>query len=189
MSKSIILCCDGTWNKPETEHEQITPTNVLRLVRSIRPRADSRDQVVYYDSGVGTGGLWDKWVGGAMGVGLSDNIMEAYRFLVNNWAEGDKLYFFGFSRGAYTVRSLAGLIHVAGLLPKYLMPHFPLLYSYFRTPPSERFNHPAHAKVAELLRTVDALQRRPPIDFLGSGIRSVLWDYRFQVCVAFLSSG
>lgn len=170
MSKSIILCCDGTWNKPETEHEQVTPTNVLRLVRSICPRANNRDQVVYYDSGVGTGGLWDKWVGGAMGVGLSDNIMEAYRFLVNNWAEGDTLYFFGFSRGAYTVRSLAGLVHEAGLLPKYHMPHFPALYAYFRTPPAERLQHPASARVADLLNAVDALKRRPRINFLG------VWD-------------
>lgn len=170
MGKAIIICCDGTWNRPETEAGASSPTNVLRVVRSIVPEGPQGSQVVYYDQGVGTGGVWDKWVGGALGVGLSQNIMEAYRFLANNWAEGDRIYLFGFSRGAYTVRSLAGLIHVAGLLPKHRMPLFPQLYRHYRLDPAKRAASQDAALVQRLRDEVTAVGRQPKIDFLG------VWD-------------
>ncbi len=171
MSKSIIICCDGTWNRPESEQEpSALPTNVLKLVRSIVPRSAGCEQVVYYDSGVGTGGLWDKWVGGALGVGVSDNIMQAYRFLVNNWAEGDRIYLFGFSRGAYTVRSLAGLIHLFGLLHKHELKFFPCIYRYYRTDPTRRINMDYEYLARNLQDSVLEGGRKVQISFMG------VWD-------------
>lgn len=72
-------------------------------------------QVVLYDQGVGTAGPVDKWLGGILGEGIDTNIKQLYTFLVQNYDEGDEVYMFGYSRGAYTVRSLAGLIHDCGL--------------------------------------------------------------------------
>jgi uncharacterized protein (DUF2235 family) len=115
MPKKLIVCCDGTWNTPERDDA----TNVVNVTRAIEPR-DSRgnDQVVFYEWGIGTANRLDKAIGGTTGRGLNRNIREAYRFLTHNYATGDSLYFFGFSRGAYTVRSLAGMIHNCGLLKK-----------------------------------------------------------------------
>jgi uncharacterized protein (DUF2235 family) len=109
--KKIIICSDGTWNRPE-EHgkKDQYPTNVLRFARGIAPVDDQgNEQVVFYDWGIGSyhSGL----TGGAFGAGLDKNIMDAYRFIVQNYKSGDRIYLFGFSRGAYTVRSLAGLLN------------------------------------------------------------------------------
>ena len=71
---------------------------------------DGTPQVVFYLHGVGTNWGLDRITGGAFGVGLSRNVQEAYRFIVHNLAEDDRLFVFGFSRGAYTARSLCGLI-------------------------------------------------------------------------------
>ena len=111
--KRLVVCCDGTWNTPEME----SPTNVVRLARAVRPRdAQRRLQVLYYDEGVGTHGPVDRIVGGALGEGLDTNVRQAYRFIAMNYEPGDEIYLFGFSRGAYTVRSLAGMIGFAGIL-------------------------------------------------------------------------
>ena len=113
--KRLVVCCDGTWNTPEME----SPTNVVRLAGNVRPRSrDGSLQVLYYDEGVGTGGWLDKYIGGAFGEGLDVNVREAYRFLANNYEDGDEIYLFGFSRGAYAVRSLAGMIGYAGVLSR-----------------------------------------------------------------------
>lgn len=77
---------------------------------------DGVRQTVFYDQGVGSGGLLDKVLGGALGWGLSQNVRDAYLFLVRNYEPGDEIYLFGFSRGAFTVRSCAGLIRKCGLL-------------------------------------------------------------------------
>jgi uncharacterized protein (DUF2235 family) len=117
MPKRLIVCCDGTWN---TADQAIAgnpcPTNVTKLALSIASQ-DSRgvSQCVYYHSGVGTS-RWERLRGGAFGVGLSRNVFDAYRFLVDNYEEGDWLYLFGFSRGAFTARSLSGLIRNSGIL-------------------------------------------------------------------------
>ena len=115
MTKRIIICCDGTWNVPGQEH----PTNVVKTARAILPEAhDGTSQVVFYDAGVGTGGLVDHLRGGGFGKGIIKNVEDAYRFLIHNYAPGDQVYFFGFSRGAYTARSTVGLIRNCGLLEK-----------------------------------------------------------------------
>lgn len=82
-------------------------------------------QIVYYQAGVGTGNsIWDHVVGGGTGAGLSEHIREAYSFLANNYQRGDEIFLLGFSRGAFTARSIAGLIASVGLLTKKGLPHF-----------------------------------------------------------------
>jgi uncharacterized protein (DUF2235 family) len=85
-------------------------------------RAAKRDsdvvQVGYYDQGVGTGNILDRLTGGAFGEGLEANINAAYQFLIGNYELDDELYLFGFSRGAYTARSLAGMIRKCGILKR-----------------------------------------------------------------------
>lgn len=115
MSKRIVVCSDGTWNTPS----QKNPTNVVKVARAILPRdPDGVEQVVFYDAGVGTGGLVDRITGGGLGKGLEQNIEDNYRFLVHNFVPGDTIYLLGFSRGAYTARSTAGLIRNSGILRK-----------------------------------------------------------------------
>ena len=144
-SKNIVVCCDGTWNEPD-EH----PTNVVKLMRALRPtHPDSgRSQIVYYDEGVGTHWGLDKVLGGALGIGLSENIKQAYRFIANNYEDGDRIYCFGFSRGAFTVRSLGGLLGAVGLLPKIELDDFGRAYAYYRLKQEERKG----AKGQELLK-------------------------------------
>ena len=120
--KNIVVCCDGTGNEIG---ENIS--NVLKLYRVLRKTGKTQPhQVAFYDPGVGTLARPDPWtklkqdaitvLGLATGYGLDDNVLSAYEFLINQYEEGDKIYLFGFSRGAYTVRVLAGLIHRIGLL-------------------------------------------------------------------------
>ncbi|MBK3521190.1 MULTISPECIES: DUF2235 domain-containing protein [Streptomyces] len=110
--KRLVVCCDGTWDKAD----QRCPTNVSKVALAIRPRDSAGgEQRVYYHAGVGTH-WWDKWRGGAFGAGLSRNVIDAYRFLVDAYEPGDELYLFGFSRGAFTARSVAGLIRNCGVL-------------------------------------------------------------------------
>ncbi|MFM2476382.1 DUF2235 domain-containing protein [Celerinatantimonas sp. MCCC 1A17872] len=113
--RNIICCCDGTWNSLEQEtDEMLSPTNVVRIYNAIAP---TTEQLKYYHPGVGTGhGLANKLLGGGLGEGLNKDIKSAYHFLCDNYKEGDKIYLYGFSRGAYTVRSLAGFITECGLL-------------------------------------------------------------------------
>ena len=115
MSKRIVISSDGTWNRPD----QKNPTNVIKMARAILPTApDGKCQVVFYDQGVGTGKRLDRWLGGAFGQGLEKNVEDAYRFLMHNYDEGDEIYLFGFSRGAFTARSTVGMIRNSGLLHK-----------------------------------------------------------------------
>jgi uncharacterized protein (DUF2235 family) len=113
--KRIIICSDGTWNRPD----QREPSNVVKLSNLIAPEGPGGiTQTVFYDLGVGTGNIVDRLTGGAFGRGLDNNIEDNYRFLVHNFTDGDEIYLFGFSRGAYTVRSTVGLIRKCGVLRK-----------------------------------------------------------------------
>lgn len=128
--RKLILCCDGTWNKPSRDR---APTNVLKLARAIRPLdAAGTSQILFYHPGVGTGNALDRLLGGALGVGLSENIRTAYGFLTDNYQDRDEIFLFGFSRGAFTVRSLGGLIGLVGLLRKAEMHLLPLAYTLYR---------------------------------------------------------
>lgn len=116
--KRLIVCCDGTANDPDQmDRDRIAPTNVVKLSRALKQASDGgEEQLVYYDQGVGTGWWAKKAVEGLSGAGISQNIKEAYRFLASKYNQGDEIYCFGFSRGAFTVRSLCGFIHTCGLL-------------------------------------------------------------------------
>jgi uncharacterized protein (DUF2235 family) len=112
-TRKLVLLFDGTWNKPESN------TNVERLRRLLAVRDTAGiEQLVNYIPGVGvTPGLLHL-IGGAFGYGLAGNVLDGYRWLCETWQPGDDLYLFGFSRGAYTARSLAGMICKCGLLKR-----------------------------------------------------------------------
>ncbi len=111
--KRLVICCDGTWQQLTSAY----PSNVVKLAQSVKPIAsDGIPQVIFYDPGIGTDS--QKILGGATGVGIDTNIEDCYRFLSLNYVDGDEIYLFGFSRGAYTVRSLAGMIYCSGLLDR-----------------------------------------------------------------------
>jgi uncharacterized protein (DUF2235 family) len=120
--RNIVILCDGTGNEIS---ENIS--NVLKLYRCLRKTEKTQPrQLVFYDPGVGTLERPDVWhklrqdfnaiLGLATGYGLDHHVLAAYAFLVANYQDGDQIYLFGFSRGAYTVRVLAGLIHKVGLI-------------------------------------------------------------------------
>ncbi|MCW2986193.1 MAG: Peptidoglycan binding protein [Conexibacter sp.] len=116
-TKSIVIACDGTWNRPDQiSHGTVAPTNVTKIALAV-PDADGegREQKLFYEPGVGTRPL-EHLRGGAFGIGISRNIRDCYRFLAKCYAPGDDLYLFGFSRGAFTARSIAGLIGNCGIL-------------------------------------------------------------------------
>lgn len=117
--KKLIVLCDGTWNRADQEDDGVpSPSNVVKIAYRIAKRKDAVPQFIYYDQGVGTGNALDKLSGGAFGSGLEDNIHDAYRALIGNYEPGDELYFFGFSRGAYTARSITGMIRKCGILDR-----------------------------------------------------------------------
>jgi uncharacterized protein (DUF2235 family) len=136
MSRNLIVCFDGT-NNQFGAHD----TNVVRLVQALE-RFGGR-QLVYYDPGVGTlpePGLLaqvasraSELVGLAFGVGLVGKIERAYAFLMRNWQPGDRVFLFGFSRGAYTARALAGLLHMFGLLRRSHENLLPYVMRLFRS--------------------------------------------------------
>lgn len=114
--KRIAICCDGTWNRPDQMHDgELCPSNVTKIASCIAPIHNGVSQLVFYDKGVGTG-RFDRLLGGACGWGIKRKILDVYRFLIATYQPEDELYFFGFSRGAYTVRSTFGLIRNSGLL-------------------------------------------------------------------------
>jgi uncharacterized protein (DUF2235 family) len=122
MGKRIVVCCDGTWQRLDGER----PTNVVRLAKAVLPAdAEGRPQVVILLDGVGTGRgttrfarACDRLLGGLTGLGLEDTLAEAYRQLVFAYRPGDEIHVFGYSRGAYTARSLAGMIRNCGILAR-----------------------------------------------------------------------
>ena len=108
--KNIILLSDGTGNSAAKRHG----TNVWKLYQALDIHRS--DQIAYYDDGVGTEEFLPfKLLGGAFGLGLKNNVIELYKFLCRNYRMNDKIYLFGFSRGAYTVRLLTGMIDYCGL--------------------------------------------------------------------------
>ncbi|WAP67146.1 DUF2235 domain-containing protein [Jiella pelagia] len=157
--KLLVICCDDTWNAPDQKGDV---TNVLKMARAIPPKSPRNGvQITYYDEGVGTGNAVDRFLGGTMGLGLNKNIIQAYQFLVHNFEDGDKIAMFGFSRGAYTVRSLAGLVAKMGILHKKDSDQLPEFYERYRT----------KRLTPEFLKEKhDWIYARPDIAFLG------VWD-------------
>lgn len=162
--KRIVICSDGTWNKPEENLNEDFPTNVLKFSRAVKPVDDQGlAQIVFYDWGIGS--YHNSVKGGAFGAGLDKNIKDAYRFIVHNYDEGDEIYFFGFSRGAYTVRSLAGFINNCSILKKKHANRINDAYDLYKNPDEK----PSGAYSVEY-RTNYAVADRVPIHFVG------VWD-------------
>ena len=134
--KRIIACCDGTWNRPGTkEKEKRVYTNVEILYRCIPPTGkDGIQQIKSYECGVGSSTFDFKDVlnGGLSGMGIDKRIMDIYSFIAINYETDDEIYLFGFSRGAYTARSVAGLIRNCGLLKPEYVHLTALAYDHYR---------------------------------------------------------
>ncbi|HEX3433079.1 MAG TPA: DUF2235 domain-containing protein [Solirubrobacteraceae bacterium] len=137
MSKNLIVCCDGTWNDPDEQHDhEARPTNVAKFALTLASDfegdgAAQPRQLVHYEKGVGTSAR-ERLIGGGFGYGLSRNIRNGYRFLAEYYDPGDRVYLFGFSRGAYTARSLAGLIHNCGILRKECVGQVDAAFAFYR---------------------------------------------------------
>ncbi len=163
--RNIVLCCDGTSNEFSRDN-----TNVVKLFQILRK--DPASQLRYYDPGVGTfaspGALLPitkratRILGLAIGLGLLRNVEEAYAYLMEHWRAGDRLFIFGFSRGAYTARVIAGLLYRCGLLDPGQEQLVPYASKVFRqvTRASWRISH----------EFGDTFGRPCPVHFLG------LWD-------------
>ncbi|RGP79106.1 hypothetical protein FLONG3_2788 [Fusarium longipes] len=136
--KRIVICCDGTWQSSVSGLKNI-PSNVTRLARSIARSGKDKEgkvwqQVVYYDAGIGTGDLGQAEANrqGGTGIGFVGNVIEAYNFIVLNYNLGDEIFCFGFSRGAYTARAVAGLVTDIGVVCPRDLQDFPDLYALYQ---------------------------------------------------------
>ncbi|KAK6349348.1 hypothetical protein TWF730_010096 [Orbilia blumenaviensis] len=136
--KRIIILCDGT-SQSAVSGKKSSPSNVARLARSLNTTAIDKDdpnkewlQIVWYDSGVATtSGKVGKVVEGVLGSGLEGNVIEAYNFVALNYSPGDQIFCFGFSRGAYTARAIAGLISDIGICGREYLHEFPELWAIY----------------------------------------------------------
>jgi uncharacterized protein (DUF2235 family) len=165
--KRLVVCCDGTWNRPDHVDQGVAaPTNVAKLALAVAERDDDGvPQLLHYEAGVGTRRS-ERLLGGGFGLGLSRNVRDAYRFLVDAYEPGDELFLFGFSRGAYTARSLAGLVRNAGILRRDERGRVDQAYTLYRNP--HRDTEPSGI-AAELFRRSYA-QGEAPIECIG------VWD-------------
>jgi uncharacterized protein (DUF2235 family) len=173
MPKNIVLCCDGTGNEVEANL-----SNVLKLFRIVRK---NEGQIVFYHPGVGTISSSDPWsrlksealgvLGLLTGYGLDEDVLDAYCFLIDTYENGDQIYLFGFSRGAYTIRVLAGFLRLVGLLPR----HQRNLSGYALT----AYKRAAEKNDFEIAWRFEqiASSRRVPIKFIG------VWDTVSSVIV------
>jgi uncharacterized protein (DUF2235 family) len=162
-NKRIALFLDGTWNTVNDN------TNVWRL-KSLCTK--SSDQLVYYSAGVGTQ-LGERVSGGMFGVGINEEVINAYEWLVEQYVSGDQVFIFGFSRGAFTARSLAGFISKCGLLKPGSPISLKQLYARYRmgTAPSVRaLAKLADANLSQEDKWVKEYSRAIPIRFQG------VWD-------------
>lgn len=142
LPKRIIVCCDGTWMDNGSGFTKPTwfpyhpyavlqiPSNVTRIARAFKRRGwDGKHQIIYYHTGVGSGGRGlSSLTGGMFGAGLAEAVRESYSFICTNYVMGDEIILIGFSRGAFTARSVAGLVVSIGLLTREGMNHFFAIY-------------------------------------------------------------
>ena len=112
--KKIVYCADGTWCHPDNPTElSAKDSNVYKLYKML---CVSATQLPHYDDGIGAdGSLFQRLFDGAFGNGLFSKIKDGYTKIAHDYSEGDSIFLFGFSRGAYTARSIAGMIACAGL--------------------------------------------------------------------------
>jgi uncharacterized protein (DUF2235 family) len=173
QGRNLVVMLDGTGNE--------LGRNLSNVLKLFRIAEKGEEQLCFYNPGVGTIARVSPWhrmrqklvetVGLALGYGLDDNVLSAYRFLVENWREGDRIYLFGFSRGAWTARILGGLVHLIGLIrPEQLNLCENALGTYKRAASSDDLPLAWHFS-----RVLGA--RRPGIRFIG------VWDTVASVIV------
>lgn len=153
MAKNIVIFSDGTGQKGGVGSN----TNVYKLFNMVEDR--TKRQIAFYDPGLGTN--WRAITGKLFGSGFSRNIMDCYRFLFENYEAGDRVYLFGFSRGAATVRSLSAFIHLIGILPKSRPELIKQAYSIYKEKESKE-------KAANFIKKHHTM--RCKVEFLG------VWD-------------
>lgn len=157
----------GTWQDDE-QPTMKSPSNVTLISRAINAITTdgTTEQIVFYQQGIGTSlDYLTRVRTGAFGLGLLENIREAYGFVVHNWQPGDELYFFGWSRGAYTARSVAGLICDFGLLTKRGMDGIAYVLEAYA---NQTLMKPA--TMADLTSKYERASADVPIEFVG------VWD-------------
>ncbi|HEY4572552.1 MAG TPA: DUF2235 domain-containing protein [Thermoanaerobaculia bacterium] len=175
MGKNIVVCLDGTSNQFGAEN-----SNVVKLYSVLKK--DSTRQLTYYDPGVGTLGdrrlvtplskKLSRLFGLAFGYGVADNISEAYSYLMENYQEGDNVFLFGFSRGALTVRALAGMLHACGLLAPGNENMVPYAYQeYLRSGPDQ-------GRMAARYKATYSRECKPHFLGVWDTVTSVGWAYR-----------
>ncbi|KIO29788.1 hypothetical protein M407DRAFT_21037 [Tulasnella calospora MUT 4182] len=175
--RALVLCFDGTGDSFDDDC-----TNVVRFVEALEKRRPDK-QVYYYQPGIGTylqsNSSWSstrQWIAKKLDQGLAwyldAHIMGGYRFLMENYQPGDKICLFGFSRGAYTARCLAGMIHKVGLLPNSNDEHVAFAYQkYLDDTPKGRKDAQAYKR---------AFSIPAPIEFVGvwDTVASVGWTFK-----------
>ena len=175
MPKNIVICCDGTGNEFGSAN-----SNVIKLY-SILDLHDSEKQVAYYHPGLGTMGApnaltkfakwWTRLFGLMFGRGLLDDVGDAYEFLMNEYRPGDRIFLFGFSRGAYTARALAGMLRMFGLVRR----GDPILIRYVTR--MFRYRHRDTFHVAAEFAKAFSVECRPHFIGLWDTVSSVGWIY------------
>jgi uncharacterized protein (DUF2235 family) len=177
VTRNIIICCDGTNNQ-----FGVCNTNVVRLVEVVA--RDPARQLCYYDPGVGTlpeqgtitrvGRALSRWMALAFATDINDKVATAYAHLMSVWEPGDRVFLFGFSRGAYTVRVLAAVLHALGLMPNgntQLLPYAMQLFGALRHGSSDDYWHVLNSFRRTFAREIPGRDdMRFPVHFLG------VWD-------------
>jgi uncharacterized protein (DUF2235 family) len=151
------------------EEGKYCQTNVVKIANALSSTSiDGTMQLLYYDTGIGSeGGLLKRVYDGATGSGISENILQAYRYIIKNYEPGDELFLFGFSRGAYTVRSLSGLIRNSGILKTEYLDKMQRAYNIYR---SRKLEYQPRELEATLFRKTFAVEESTIIKFIG------VWD-------------
>jgi uncharacterized protein (DUF2235 family)/predicted ATP-binding protein involved in virulence len=175
MPKNVVICCDGTGNRFSDNN-----TNVVKLF-GVLDLADESRQVAYYHSGLGTNPAaaaltrmsqsWSRVKGLAFGSGITRDIGECYQFLMDNYEEGDRVFLFGFSRGAFTVRALAGMLHMVGLLRKGNNQQVPFAVDLLKLEDAESF------KLAQSFKSTFPRECKPYFIGVWDTVSSVGWIY------------
>lgn len=173
MAKNIVICLDGTWN----DKDDPDALSNVALMHNMSVH-ENGTQLAYYDKGVGTDGWYDKKLGGVHGVGLSKNVREAYAYLAEHYQSDDRVYIFGFSRGAFTARSLAGFLFSAGLpVDANSGTDIDELYEHYKDRDADKLtehkdaNQPCPVQFLGVWDTVGALG--VPVSFLRDGSNKV----------------
>ena len=202
--KRLILCFDGTWNTL-TKPDEVT--NVVRIAQAVKAvNSNDVNQVVYYNSGVGSGGYFDQILGGVFGVGVKSNVKRGLTFLSFNYDNGepekegdpvrapDEIYIFGFSRGAYTARALAGVLGAIKGVPRVSkFGDAEKLWAHYRKNPAKRnaekgevekivYDMPADGKLIKCVAVWDTVGSYgiPTVGLSGLARRITSWTRNFR---------